>query len=78
VAGGVWETGCGEAHVFFVDGPTENKCRFCCYCGKPLRAVRLSVCTVCCCAFSPDKEGQAECDPLGCPGREDAEIRSEP
>lgn len=36
----VWETDCGEQHIFFVDGPKENKCRFCCYCGKPLEEKR--------------------------------------
>lgn len=33
----VWETDCGQRHQFFVDGPKENNCRFCCYCGKPLK-----------------------------------------
>lgn len=32
----VWETTCGEMFVFEVDGPRENKMKFCCYCGKPL------------------------------------------
>jgi len=29
-----WETGCDNAHTFFDGGPTENKYRFCPYCGK--------------------------------------------
>ena len=34
-----WETSCGEMYTFISDGPEENKTRFCCYCGKPVRAV---------------------------------------
>jgi hypothetical protein len=34
----VWETTCGEAFQFETDGPTENKFRFCCYCGGVLVA----------------------------------------
>lgn len=37
---GAWDTDCGEQHIFFVDGPKENKCRFCCYCGRPLKEKR--------------------------------------
>ncbi len=29
-----WITGCGEAFEFFEDGPTENRARYCQYCGK--------------------------------------------
>lgn len=36
---GVWWTDCGEGHVFEVDGPTENKMKFCCYCGHSLEEV---------------------------------------
>lgn len=34
---GTWDTGCGEKHVFEVDGPRENNYRFCPYCGRPLK-----------------------------------------
>jgi len=36
---GQWETGCGNAHEFFVDGPKENGYRFCPYCKKPIEEV---------------------------------------
>ena len=36
----VWQTGCGELFTFLEEGPTENKMRFCCYCGKPLKEVK--------------------------------------
>ncbi len=36
-----WETDCGNAFVFDVGGPTENKVRFCCYCGRKLKERRL-------------------------------------
>ncbi len=32
----VWETTCKHVFLFTTDGPTENKFKFCCYCGKPL------------------------------------------
>ena len=35
----VWQTDCGEAFTFLEAGPTENKMRFCCYCGLTLVAV---------------------------------------
>jgi hypothetical protein len=35
----VWRTGCGEMFTFLEDGPTENKMRYCCYCGLALVAV---------------------------------------
>ena len=38
--GGEWETSCGEAFCFTDGGPHENKTRFCCYCGNPIRAVK--------------------------------------
>lgn len=31
---GIWYTACGQAHVFFEDGPTQNNYAFCPYCGK--------------------------------------------
>ena len=36
---GIWQTECGNAFCFEVDGPDENKFSFCPYCGKPLEAV---------------------------------------
>lgn len=33
----IWDTDCGHRHIFFAGGPNENECRFCCYCGKPLK-----------------------------------------
>lgn len=33
---GKWDTGCGEAHVFEIDGPVENNYKYCPYCGKRL------------------------------------------
>ena len=34
---GTWDTNCGEVFVFITDGgPSENKMRFCCYCGGPV------------------------------------------
>jgi hypothetical protein len=33
---GKWDTGCGEAFFFEVDGPAENGMRYCPYCGKRL------------------------------------------
>jgi hypothetical protein len=38
--GGSWETSCGEGFCFNDGGPEENKTRFCCYCGKPVLAVK--------------------------------------
>ena len=35
----VWRTDCGEAFTFLEAGPTENKMRFCCYCGLALVVV---------------------------------------
>jgi len=32
----MWESACGEAWQFNDGGPTENSCRFCQGCGKPL------------------------------------------
>jgi len=37
---GVWETCCGNAHQFFVDGPAENKYWFCPYCGKRIAVMK--------------------------------------
>lgn len=33
---GIWQTDCGEAFVFEIGGPVENKLKFCGYCGKGL------------------------------------------
>ena len=33
----VWHTDCGEAFVFDTGGPTDNKMKFCPYCGKPMK-----------------------------------------
>lgn len=35
---GNWWTDCGEGHTFIDGGPTENSMKFCCYCGKTLKA----------------------------------------
>ena len=35
---GMWETACENTFVFEEDGPEENGQKFCCYCGKPLKA----------------------------------------
>lgn len=34
--GETWESACGETWQFETGGPTENKMKFCCYCGKRL------------------------------------------
>lgn len=31
-----WDTACGQAFSFEADGPTENKFKFCCFCGGTL------------------------------------------
>lgn len=31
-----WDTGCDETFAFIDGGPTENRVKFCPYCGKPL------------------------------------------
>ena len=31
-----YETSCGNAWQFTNDGPKENGCKFCMYCGKPI------------------------------------------
>jgi hypothetical protein len=33
---GVWQTECGNAHVFEDGDPTDNQYKFCPYCGKAL------------------------------------------
>lgn len=35
---GNWDTGCDEKHIFTEGNPTENKHRYCPYCGRPLKA----------------------------------------
>lgn len=32
-----YDTGCGNAHQFTVDGPKENNHKFCPYCGRKIR-----------------------------------------
>jgi hypothetical protein len=32
----VWQTGCGQMHVFMDRGPTDNDHKFCPYCGKTI------------------------------------------
>jgi hypothetical protein len=34
-----WETECGNAFSLNEDGPSQNKMRFCCYCGHQLEEV---------------------------------------
>lgn len=36
--GEYWDTACGEAFTFLVDGPRENRIQFCPYCGRRLVA----------------------------------------
>jgi hypothetical protein len=36
---GCWNTACGEAFVLNGDLPSDNKMKFCCYCGKPLKEI---------------------------------------
>ena len=36
---GPYATACGELWEFNDGTPSENKCKFCPYCGKPLRVV---------------------------------------
>jgi len=36
---GCWTRSCGGAWVFYTGGPTENKMKFCYFCGKPIRVV---------------------------------------
>ena len=34
-----WDTECGNAHVFFDEGPTENGYKYCPYCGREVEVV---------------------------------------
>ncbi len=34
--GGDWDTGCGQTFTFNAGDPSDNGCKFCMYCGKPL------------------------------------------
>ena len=36
---GVWNTDCGQAHVFIDGTPGQNNYGFCPYCGKPLAEI---------------------------------------
>lgn len=38
---GNWDTGCGNTFSFDEGGPEENKSKFCCYCGKGVKAVKF-------------------------------------
>lgn len=49
-----WDTECGECFAFSEGGPAENDTRFCCYCGKPIKAV----------PFVDPYEGDFEADDL--------------
>lgn len=33
---GAWDTSCGQRHLLIDGGPTDNRMRWCCYCGQPL------------------------------------------
>ena len=33
-----YDTDCGQAFTLFDETPAENKMKFCCYCGRPLKA----------------------------------------
>ncbi len=35
-----YEAGCGNAHEFHDGTPTENRCDYCPYCGKPIHLPR--------------------------------------
>ncbi len=37
--GNKWDTTCGNAFQLETDGPKENGMKFCCYCGRRLRAI---------------------------------------
>jgi len=38
---GIWDTGCGQFFVLEDGTPSDNKMRWCPYCGKSLQEVRL-------------------------------------
>lgn len=38
-ADGIWNTTCGNAHMFIVGGPEDNDAKFCQYCGGSLAAL---------------------------------------
>ena len=38
---GNYDTDCDEKYSFIVGGPTDNGMKFCCYCGKPLKEVKV-------------------------------------
>ena len=33
----LWETSCGQTFCFNGGTPTDNKMKYCCYCGKELK-----------------------------------------
>lgn len=41
--GSYWDTGCGEANCFEVDGPLDNGYRFCPYCRHPIEVAKVEV-----------------------------------
>ena len=36
---GNWETDCGGTFILNEGAPADNRMKFCCYCGKPLREI---------------------------------------
>ncbi len=34
---GSWATSCGQYFTIIDGGPLDNRMRFCCYCGKPIK-----------------------------------------
>ena len=38
---GLWHTGCKEIHILMEGTPTENKYKFCPYCGKEIEEVKV-------------------------------------
>lgn len=60
---GIWNTACGEAHLFEEGGPAENEHRFCPYCGGALTTAGV--------ALPPTEQRQVREDSqgLGVPGR---------
>ncbi len=55
---GNWDTACGECFVFEVGGPTENRAKWCPYCGRRIEPVGF---------FQQNTPGQATAKPLSAP-----------
>lgn len=36
---GSWDTDCGDCFVLISDGPSDNRMKFCCYCGQPITEI---------------------------------------